>query len=241
MSGVKTAAHPCYILHQRPYRETSLILEVFSRDHGRLGLVARGARRNSGRQRSLFQLLRRLDIAWLLRGELGTLTQIESSAAPVVLPGEAVIAAFYLNELLMRLLHRHEPHPVLFDAYEQALGGLQRRGEREATLRIFEKRLLETLGYGLVLDHEVTTGGVLEEKAEYFYLVERGPCSEPGAGREYTKVSGGTLSALQREDLADPAQLAEAKRLLRMILAGHLGTRPLASRDLYRRYLAVSA
>lgn len=235
-----TGAQPCYILHQRPYRETSLILEVFSREHGRLGLVARGARRAGNRQRPLCQPLRRVEATWFMRAELGTLTQIEAAGVSIPLTGESVIAAFYLNELLMRLLHRHEPHPRLFDAYEQALDGLHRKGTREAVLRVFEKRLLQALGYGLILDHEILNGEPLDEGREYFYLAEQGPSSEPAPGGRSVRVSGATLNALQREDLADAAQLVEAKRLLRMILAGHLGQKPLASRDLYRKYLVLS-
>jgi DNA repair protein RecO (recombination protein O) len=236
---VKTNAHPCYILHHRPYRETSLILEVFSREHGRVSLVARGARRAANRQRPLFQTLRRLNIGWSTRGEMGTLTQIDAGDPPPGLAGESVITAFYLNELLMRLLHRHEPHPLLFDAYEQALDGLQRRGAREATLRIFEKRLLEALGYGLILDREIGGGAAVREDGEYYYVMEHGPGAEPRPGIECTRVSGATLVALYRERLSGEAQLAEAKRLLRMALAGHLGARPLASRDLYRKYRDV--
>ena len=240
-SGVKASAHPCYILHHRPYRETSLILDVFSREHGRVSLVARGARRASNRQRPLFQLLQRLDVSWTMRGEMGTLTQVDASSAPVALAGESVIAAFYMNELLVRLLHRHEPHPPLFDAYEHALAGLQARAGHEATLRIFEKRLLQALGYGLILDREVVNGAPIEAARHYFYLPEQGPGPEPGAGTECAKISGATLVALHRECLEGPAQLKEAKLLLRMILSGHLGARPLASRNLYRKYLGTSA
>jgi DNA repair protein RecO (recombination protein O) len=188
----------------------------------------------------LLQLLRRLDLDWVMRGEMGTVTQVESSGAPAELAGEAVISAFYLNELLMRLLHRHEPHRSLFDAYETALGGLGRETARESTLRIFEKRLLQALGYGLILDRETVNGEPLQAGREYFYLPERGPSPDPDPGAGSLRVSGATLAALHREDLSDPARLAEAKRLLRMILEGHLGSRPLASRDLYRKYLGMS-
>jgi DNA repair protein RecO (recombination protein O) len=238
---MKVTAQPSYILHQRPYRETSLILEIFAREHGRVCLVARGARRSANRQRPLLQLLRRLDLGWTMRAEMGTLTQVESSLPPPLLSGESVIAAFYLNELLMRLLHRHEPHPSLFDAYELALDELQQRAAQEATLRIFEKRLLQALGYGLVLDREIVNGGTVEEGCDYFYLVEQGPSLEPRSGIRSTRISGATLRALGRERLEGSAQLAEAKRLLRMVLADHLGSRALASRDLYRKYLRVSA
>lgn len=231
---MRTEPHPCYILHLRPYRETSLLAELLSSEHGRVSVVARGARRNGNRQRHLFRPLLRVHAGWHARGELGTLTAIEAAGRPESWPGEALIAALYLNELLVRLLHRHESHPELFTAYEQALAGLCERGTREAALRIFEKRLLQALGYGLVLDREADGGARIEDEREYYYVVESGPRTEPGAG---CRVSGATLNALHSESLRDATQLQQAKRLLRSIIGPHLGTRPLASRDLYRRYL----
>lgn len=229
--------HACYILHQRPYRETSLLLEVLSRDHGRLGLVARGARRSANRQRWLFQPFRRLHVAWVMRRELGTLTQIEAADAAAFPGGSAVMAAFYLNELLMRLLHRHEPHPELFDAYAQALDGIREEQAREAALRVFEKHLLASLGYGMVLDREADSGRPLEADRRYYYQADLGPCAAPPREAGCVPVSGASLYALREERFHGEAQLADAKRLMRMLLTEHLGGRPLASRELYRRFV----
>ena len=233
---MKTALHACYILHQRPWRETSLILEVFSRDHGRLGLVARGARRATNRQRWLFQPFRRLNLAWTQRRELGTLTQIEAADAAAGPSGNAVMAAFYLNELLLRLLHRHEPHADLFDVYARALDGVRADAGREAALRVFEKHLLASLGYGMVLDREADSGRPLDAARRYFYRADLGPCAAP-AGAAAVAVSGAALRALREERFEEEAELLEAKRLMRALLAEHLGTRPLASRELYRRFV----
>jgi DNA repair protein RecO (recombination protein O) len=234
----KIEFHPCYILHQRPYRETSLIIEVFSREHGRVGIVAKGAKRGRNPQRAILQPLRALRMAWTLRGgEMGTLTGVEPAAAAFAAAGPSLFAAFYVNELLMRMLHRHEPHVRLFDAYTSALTGLQAEPAAEATLRIFEKQLLECLGYGLVLDRDVVTGRVLDEQGQYHYLPDRGPTAQPDPGAAALAVSGSALQALRMESLSRPSDLSDAKRLLRTLLAQHLGDRPLASRRLYREFL----
>lgn len=235
---MRVALHPCYILHQRPYRESSLIAEAFSREHGRVALVVKGARRQRNPQRSLYQPLRRLNIAWSMRGELGTLTQIEAAGAAMEFSGRNLMSAFYVNELLMRLLHRYESHPDLFDAYESVLAGLFGAAAHEETcLRVFEKRLLLCLGYGLVLDHDVATGAALASGRDYFYDLDRGPMERPSSKARCVRISGATLKALQSERFGAAAELLEAKSLLRQILAQHLGSRPLVSRELYRRYL----
>ncbi|MGH8245526.1 MAG: DNA repair protein RecO [Gammaproteobacteria bacterium] len=232
---MRAALHPCYILHLRPYRETSLIAEVFSRDYGRVGLVAKGARRS--RQRSVHQPLRRLNIAWVMRGELGTLTQIEAAGAVPVLNGRGLIAALYLNELVMRLLHRHESHPELFDAYDGALTAMSSAGDDEAILRVFEKRLLVSLGYGIVLDHDVSTGAPVQNELQYYYVTQKGPCIEADPSPGTIRISGETLTALAQEKFTQRGQLTEAKRLMRLVLSEHLGLKPLASREIYRQFL----
>lgn len=232
---MRVALHPCYLIHLRPYRETSLLAEVFSRDYGRVSLVAKGARRS--RQRSLYQPLRKVNIAWVARGELGTLTQIEPAGTGPGVNGRGLIAALYINELVMRLLHRHESHPELFDTYETALTGLCHAGSDEAILRIFEKRLLISLGYGIILDHDVDDGAAIEGSRQYYYHAQRGPSAGTDPASLALPVSGATLHALAREEFTQAAQLTEAKRLMRFVLSEHLGQRPLASREIYRRYL----
>jgi len=234
---LRVALHPCFVLHQRPYRETSLILEILSREHGRLALVARGVKRGNYSRRSLMQPNRRLLLAWHQRGDMGTLTDIEADGLPFDLHGKKLLSAFYLNELLMRLLHRHEAHPELYDDFGLTLQQLQTVEDDQRTLRLFEKRLLDTLGYGLILDHEVRSGGRIEADRVYYYQVESGPVSQMPDTPDYLEIGGSTLLALAAEALERETELQQAKRLMRFVLDRYLGGRALASRELYQAYL----
>ena len=230
--------NPCYILHARPYRETSLIVDIMSRDHGRITLVAKGARRHSCRSAGLYQPMRPLQIAWTLRGDMGTVTGIEAASAAQPLSGQWLIAAFYINELLVRLLHQHEAHPELFAAYERALQDLSAMRPEEPALRVFEKHLLLSLGYGLVLDHDCQTGLPIEPDIPYFYALDHGPSRENTNRDDDIRISGSSLLALQSESLTDTAEIQECKHLMRAMLNAQLGTRPLGSRELYRQLVA---
>ena len=234
---MKVSLRPCYILHQRHYRETSLILEVFSRDNGKLSLVARGAKKRNASTRPLMQINQKLNIAWTIHGDMGTLTAIEAAGINYNLGGSRLIAAFYMNELLMRVLHKHEPHTELFDTYEATLNRLQQPFNEDAILRVFEIQLLESLGYGLVLDHDVVTGKPIEQDEYYYYQVEFGPSVMLPQDREYIKISGATLAALANSSFHEQHQLQEAKQLTRRILQIYLGPKPLASRELFSAYL----
>ena len=233
--------NPCYILHARPYRETSLIADVMSRDHGRITLVAKGARRHSCRSAGLYQPMRPLQIAWSMRGDMGTVTGIEAAGAAQPLSGQWLIAGFYINELLVRLLHQHEAHPELFAVYERALQALSAMRPEEPTLRIFEKHLLLSLGYGLLLDHDCHTGLPNEPGVPYFYILDHGPSRENANRGDHIRISGAALLALQSESLTDTAQIQECKQLMRAMLNAQLGTRPLGSRKLYRQLVANRA
>lgn len=227
---MRVELNPSYILHHRPYRETSLLLDVFSRQHGRLSLVAKGGRKQKNDKRALLQPGRQVNLAWTARRELGVLTQVEPGLAGPPATGRALLPLFYVNELLVRLLHRHEPHPEIFDAYEAALAGLASAAAEQAILRVFEKRLLQALGYGLVLNAD-TEGGGIKADGDYTYLVERGPV--PGTAPGGLSISGRALLALAEENLADQRILGEAKQLMRLALGNLLGERQLGSRALY--------
>src|SRR5437868_8257064 len=153
---------PAYILHHRPYRDTSRILEVITRDHGRVTLFARGVRGPKAKLASILQPFQMLLLSWSGREEAAQLTGAESALAPPPLPSSCLMAAFYLNELLLKLTTRHDPLPVLFDTYHSALEGLRGGPPLEPQLRVFEKRLLEALGYGLDLGAEAQTGKRIE-------------------------------------------------------------------------------
>ncbi len=228
------ALQQAYLLHRRPYRETSLLLEVFTRNEGRKGLVARGARRGKSPRNATLQAFQALLLCWSGRGELGTLTNLECSGQPMRLSGKPLLSGFYLNELLMRLLHRHEPHPGLFDAYHQALSGLHQGLPAEPVLRLFETRLLGALGYGLNLTHCIDTDAPLDPGVRYHYQHDRGAWLSPPAGVDTIPVSGATLLALHDGAISDAGQLHEAKHLLRQALGHHLGDKPLQSRRLFR-------
>ncbi len=225
---------PAYMLHHRPYRESSLLLEAFSRDYGRVGLVARAARRPRSPWRGTLQPFRSLLLSWTGRGELMTLTDAELAESGPFLSGRALLSGFYMNELVMRLLQRNDPHPALFEAYGSALKGLAAAGGEEGVLRVFEKRLLDSAGYALVLESEPDTGRAVVAGARYRYLTEHGPVfgeRGPGGG---VAVDGETLLSLAREELTTPVVLREAKQLMRYVLRAHLGGRPLHSRELFQ-------
>lgn len=237
---MRTELRPAYILHRQPYRETSLLLEAFTVEEGRVGLVARGARSGKGAGRGLLQPFVPVLLSWSGRSELATLTGVEGRGGLPPLAGRALISAFYLNELLLRLLQRHDPHDELFHAYELALQRLASVPEQpEWTLRLFEKALLQELGYGLLLDHEVHSGAAIQPHMRYCYHVQQGPLSDDGAAVPAgPRLHGRTLLALDAEEGADEQVLAEAKTLMRVILAQYLGTRPLRSRELFRQTFA---
>ncbi len=223
-----------FVLHRYPYGETSLLVEAFTYAFGRVGLVARGVRRAgkafAGAHLRPFQPLL---LSWSGRGELGTLVRAEAPEGAIELEGNAVWWAFYINELVLRLLHRHEAHADLYVAYDEALRALAASGCREEVLRIFEKRLLAGLGYGLALRRDARSGEPVEPQTDYRYLVDEGPIAG-GDGREGLKVKGATLIALAQEAFTDGDQLREAKVLLRGALAVLLGDKPLHTRSLLR-------
>ena len=235
---MRVEQEPAYVLHARPYRETSLLVEVFSRRHGRLGLLAKGAKRRKSPLAGLLLPFLPLRLSWSGRGELGVVTGAEGAGPAHPLRGDALYCGFYVNELLLRLLHRHDAHEGLFGAYEAALETLAQAGAGEAPLRLFEKRLLAELGYALVLDR-AACGGPLEAEALYRYEPERGPVRVNGAGGQGLLVHGRTLLALGADRLDDPEVLGEAKRLMRGVLAVQLDGRPLHSRVLFRRLHAL--
>jgi DNA repair protein RecO (recombination protein O) len=228
-----------YVLHQRPYQDSGLLLEVFTLNHGRIGLVARGVRKPKGRWQSLLQPFTPLLLSWSGRGELGTVTDAEMSSAPHLLKGQLLLSSFYINELLTRLLHRHDPHPELFDYYHVLLNqlsllgdGADARQQLQQQLRLFEKQLLQEIGYGLVLDHDVATGDAIEAAASYSYRLGEGPVLVADGASHSLMIRGRSLLALAAGRLEDVDVLRDAKRLMRAALDQQLGGRPLHSRQL---------
>ncbi len=223
---------PGYILHHRPYRDTSRIFEIVTRDHGRLSLFARGVRGPKAKLASILQPFQMLLFSWTGRGEAAQLTGAESAQASPPLPPSSLMAAFYLNELLMKLTTRHDPLPLLFDTYHTALEGLRQGLPLEPELRVFEKRLLEALGYGLELGSEARTGKRIEPDEYYHFRPEQGlVATVAGAAGA---LAGHSLIGLANERLSGERELDDAKRLLQAALAQCLEGRPLATRTVAR-------
>ncbi len=234
MRTERVSLSPAYLLHQHAWRETSRVLEVWSREHGRLGIVARGVRRPRSPFRGLLQPFAPLRLSWSHRGELGNLTGVEATAAPSTLQGRPLMAAFYLNELLLRLLARQDPHPELFDAYAATLQALGHDNRPAPPLRIFEKHLLTALGYGLSLDREAATQQPVRADVEYRYDLDAGPVPTARAQSSGLLISGRALLALHRGELDDAEDLRAARRLLRAALERHLDGRPLKTSGVMR-------
>lgn len=220
-----------FLLHAYPYSETSLILEVFAREHGRLALLARGARRPRSALRGVLLAFQPLELGWFGGGEVKTLAKAEWLGGMALLNGESLMLGYYLNELLLKLLPREDAHAVLFDAYAAALGALARGTTETAELRRFEKILLKELGYGLMLERDAT-GEAIEMDRRYRYQVERGavPAQQVDSG---LPVVGKTLLDLAADDYGDPRSLAESKQLMRHLLSHYLSGQVLQTRRVF--------
>lgn len=235
LSDTKVDHQAGYLLHQRPYKERSVLVEIFTHDWGRIGLVANGVRREKSRLAGMLQPFQSLLFSWRGRGELKTLTTVESAGAAATLQGTCLISALYLNELIMRLTSHHDPHPLLFSHYHQTLQKLAMGEQIEWALREFERDLLQELGYGLNLTHDIESGEVIEPDAIYCYYLH-GPVrlernrESPGE----IALTGETLLALSSGEQPGKEGLREAKRLMRSLLQPHLGDRPVMSRTLFQ-------
>jgi DNA repair protein RecO (recombination protein O) len=225
---------PAYVLHQQNWRETSRIVEVFTRGHGRMGLVARGSRRANSPWRAVLQPFQPLVLSWAGNGELGTLICAEATDKLYGLSGSALMSGFYMNELLIRLLPRQDPQPELFDQYGKALRDLLQSAAR--ALRLFEKSLLAALGYGLNLERDATTGKLLEMDAIYRFLPEHGPVRVLDTTANCSYITGRALLALAREDLQNPEDLKQVRLLLQTALDQLLGDRQLKTRKVMREF-----
>jgi DNA repair protein RecO (recombination protein O) len=221
---------PAYVLHSRSFRETSLIVEAFTRGHGRVAVVARGAKSARSRWRNVLQPFRPLLLSWNQKTDLGTLTAADQVASPPALQGQSLYCGLYLNELLMRLLHRGDPHAEVFERYRNVLSELASESPPQPLLRIFEKHLLEAIGYAMLLDREFTSGADIEPQHWYDYKPDRGPVLSAGPGKN--RVSGSTLLALHAENL-HVETLPELRMLMRSVIGYHLGGKPLASLSLF--------
>ncbi|QAU25069.1 DNA repair protein RecO [Dyella sp. M7H15-1] len=213
---------PAFVLHSRPYRETSLLLECLTRDHGRIGVVARGVRSQRGRlQRSQLEPFQPLLLDLQVRGELATLRAAEPAGAPRRLPGDAGLAGLYINELVVRLTERQDPHPSLYAAYAQTLARMSEGPSLAWQLRRFERDLLAALGYALQLEEEADSGEPLQADALYTYRPEHGPirCRVTDHGA----LRGCDLISLQEDRMPDAQGLHALRSMMRELIRFHLG------------------
>jgi DNA repair protein RecO (recombination protein O) len=223
---------PAFVLHAYPYKETSLVVDAFTAGYGRVALVARGAKRPKSVLRGVLQAFQPLLVSWSGRGEVKTLMHAEWQGGLPLLSGEALLCGFYINELLLKLLARDDPHPRLFDAYQQALHELAHGADLAAGLRRMEVRMLAELGYGLQLEREADSGEALQPEARYYYVFERGPQRSPSPLPHSEEVSGAALIAMARSDFGDAELAQEAKQLMRQVLNHFLERQNLFSRQM---------
>ncbi|HET6553964.1 MAG TPA: DNA repair protein RecO [Dyella sp.] len=213
---------PSYVLHSRPYRETSLLLECLTRDHGRIGVVARGVRRERSRlQRAQLEPFQPMLLDLQFRGELATLLAAETVGVSQRLSGDAGLAGLYLNELVVRLTGRQDPVPELFDAYARTLPRLAGTEPLAWTLRRFERDLLEAIGYALQLEFEAESGEPVEPRQDYRYQAEQGP--SPCRTGTVHAVRGSDLLALAEDRQPDAAGLSALRVMMREVIRFHLG------------------
>ncbi len=234
---------PGFLLHHYPWRDSSRILEVLTLSHGRVALFARAARRSGSGLPAALQPFAELLVSWSGRGEAVRMTAAERAAtAPPTLAGARLMSGFYANELVIRLLPRNDPHPELYAAYATLLAGLADvRVPATRSLRIFEKRLLEALGYALNLDGEAGSGRPLDASRSYRYRLDAGAERLDGVAEGSLIFSGASLLALAREELDEARSLADARRLLRAALDQYLDGRELRTREVLREMRAHAA
>lgn len=224
---------PGYVLHHRAYRNTSLIVDCITARYGRQGLVAQGARRPGSRQAAILQPFRRVRLSWIRRGELGRLTYVEADADALDISGDSLLAGFYLNELLLRLVPSGDQNDQILSCYSSCLDQLAEAQDAARALRLFELELLDALGYRVDLDHDFRTGKPIEPDCVYVFEHEGGLTASKAHPTMET-FSGRHLIDLREQRLDEQASLSTAKRLLGSILKLHLGERPLRTRQVMR-------
>lgn len=262
-SRVNLEHQDAVILHQYNYRNSSLIINFFLRDYGKISAVARGIKgKNSNKYQqnhpALFQPFQRLVISLSGKYDLLYLKNIElSNVYPDLnikpngkLKGKSLYCAYYINELLLRLLPSHTDCKEIFNLYHFILNSLIQCSETsvpddrslihyEAPLRLFELKLLEFLGYGLNLMHEIQSGVDIQADQQYYYIIESGPSKNKSITDQQLLISGSTLINLANGNLNDKKTLQQSKQLLKLALAAHLGDKPLKSRELFKQLYSV--
>jgi DNA repair protein RecO (recombination protein O) len=231
-SDFRIAEQPAFVLHSYPYRETSLIIDVLSRDHGRIALVAKGAKRPHSALRGVLQTFQPLALSWTGKGEVRTLTGAEWVGGMLPLTGDALLCGFYVNELLVKFCAREDPHPNLFRHYVVTLTRLAHDEPPVQVLRSFERVLLRETGYALSLNRTVNRKTVVAE-GRYVFDPERGvrEASDEWPA-QWPVLAGQTLLDMEQDDYHRPQTVTQSKALMRFLLNTYLGGTPLATRQI---------
>ncbi|MES2013021.1 MAG: DNA repair protein RecO [Pseudomonadota bacterium] len=223
-----------YVLHTYPFKETSLVVEIFARNFGRVAATAKGARRPRSAVRGMLQSFQPLQATWSGKLELKTLHSLEWAGGLLLLKGEALMCGFYLNELLLRLLPREDPHEALFEYYGATLNVLAHGQDLATTLRRFELKLLQELGYAIPLQMD-TSDTLIVESETYRYEAEQGASrvsAKSGRVQNGVSLSGNTLIGMANDDYSNVQTQQQSKQLMRYLLAHYLGDKPLHTRQL---------
>ncbi|MBV1913283.1 MAG: DNA repair protein RecO [Cycloclasticus sp.] len=220
-----------FILKSQSFKENSLIHQVFTQNDGIISILSKGSKAKNSKHGSLLQAFRLLSLSWVGKNELKTLTGIEESLNIKQLQGSSLYCGFYVNELILNLLQKHDPHPVLFDAFKDIIIKLSSCTYLEAHLRQFEKVLFEQIGYGLQLDYDIESNSPIKPDQHYIYYAGQGP--KPESSHHPDAVFGSMLINLNNNKLTDEIELKQAKRLMRRLIDSQLDGKILKSRDLF--------
>ncbi|GAB7547340.1 DNA repair protein RecO [Cupriavidus sp. CuC1] len=230
---LRVANQPGFVLHAWPYRETSLILDVFTRDHGRVAMVAKGAKRPHSALRPVLQHFQPISLSWSGRGEVKTLTRAEWVGGMLPLASDALLSGFYLNELLLRFCAREDAHVTLFRQYMATLTQLSQGEPAGLVLRGFERVLLQETGFAVAFDECANSGETVEPELDYVYQPERGvrraQASDPSS---WPVVSGQTLLDMSQDDYSRTQTVTQSRALMRFLLHYYLQGAPLKTRQI---------
>ena len=240
MNAGRKPLEPAYVIHSRAYGDTSLIVDLITPAHGRLSVLARGAKRGRAQKSLLLQPFRSLHVSWTGRGELPVLTAAEEAGNVLRLKGEALVCGYYINELMYLLLPKYESAPEIFAHYWPTLLACDDDARRAACLRQFEITLLEQLGLAPTLTGDIVTGQSIQSQQIYRYRVPEGPVAQELANSNGVEISGASLLGIAAMDFSLPQTQKEARNLTRALIHYHLDGRELKSRTLFKELKKLS-
>ena len=228
----KVDQQAAFILKSQTFNETSSIYQVFTQQFGILSLISKGSKASKSKVGSSLQAFNALSLSWRGKAELKTITSVEQSEYIQQLTGNALFCGFYINELLLNFLHKHDPHPELFGEYNVILKQLATNNNIEANLRQFEKKLLNAIGYAVLLDYDAVTEQAISADMHYHYRPQQG-ATITALSEQVNVYSGNMLINLNNNQLSDKNELRQAKRLMRSLIDYHLGGKIIKSRELF--------